>query len=122
MAPRPSHELARRLTTADAVTIGLGAMLGTGVFAAAGTWLLVGLALAATVAYANATSSAQLAALYPESGGTYVYARERLGSGGGHDGSSAAGSDAGPVPPSPSVGAAMGTRPDDDQTGGVRWP
>jgi basic amino acid/polyamine antiporter, APA family len=31
------------------------------------------------VAYANATSSAQLAALYPEAGGTYVYARKRLG-------------------------------------------
>jgi basic amino acid/polyamine antiporter, APA family len=80
------EELARRLTTTDAVVVGLGAMLGAGVFAApgpaaavAGTWLLVGLALAAAVAYANATSSAQLAALYPESGGTYVYARERLG-------------------------------------------
>ena len=36
-------------------------------------------AIAAVVAYANATSSAQLAAIYPEAGGTYVYARERLG-------------------------------------------
>jgi APA family basic amino acid/polyamine antiporter len=35
--------------------------------------------IASIVAYANATSSAQLAALYPESGGTYVYARRRLG-------------------------------------------
>lgn len=83
---RPSQELARRLTTADAVVIGLGAMIGAGIFAApgpaaeaAGTWLLAGLAIAAFVAYANATSSAQLAALYPESGGTYVYARKRLG-------------------------------------------
>jgi basic amino acid/polyamine antiporter, APA family len=74
------------LTTVDAVVIGLGAMIGAGVFAApgpaaaaAGTWLLTGLALAAVVAYANATSSAQLAALYPEAGGTYVYARKRLG-------------------------------------------
>jgi APA family basic amino acid/polyamine antiporter len=82
----PSGELARRLTTGDAVLIGLGAMLGAGVFAApgpaaaaAGTWLLASLAIAAVVAYANATSSAQLAALYPESGGTYVYARKRLG-------------------------------------------
>lgn len=79
-------KLARRLTTADAVTIGLGAMLGAGVFAAvgpaaavAGALLLVGLVIAALVAYANATSSAQLAALYPESGGTYVYAREQRG-------------------------------------------
>jgi APA family basic amino acid/polyamine antiporter len=31
------------------------------------------------VAYCNATSSAQLAAVYPTSGGTYVYGRERLG-------------------------------------------
>ena len=80
------HRLARRLTTFDAVVIGVGAMVGAGVFAApgpaaaaAGSWLLVGLALAAGVAYANATSSAQLAALYPEAGGSYVYARQRLG-------------------------------------------
>ncbi len=82
----PAGELARRLTLTDAVVIGLGAMIGAGVFAApgpaaaaAGSWLLLSLALAALVAYANATSSAQLAALYPEAGGTYVYARKRLG-------------------------------------------
>lgn len=81
-----SPRLARRLTTTDAVIIGLGAMVGAGIFAAprpaaaaAGTWLLAGLAIATVVAYANATSSAQLAALYPEAGGTYVYARHRLG-------------------------------------------
>ncbi len=79
-------QLARRLTTPDAVVIGLGSMIGAGVFAAfgpaaqaAGTGLLLGLVLAAGVAYANATSSAQLAALYPRSGGTYVYGHERLG-------------------------------------------
>ena len=78
--------LARRLTTADAVVIGLGSMIGAGVFAvfapaaaAAGRWLLVGLALAAVVAFCNATASAQLAARYPTSGGTYAYGRERLG-------------------------------------------
>ncbi|NJP90478.1 APC family permease [Nonomuraea sp. FMUSA5-5] len=80
------EELARRLGTADAVVVGLSAMIGAGVFAAfapaaaaAGPWLLVSLALAAVVAYCNATSSARLAALYPESGGTYVYGRRRLG-------------------------------------------
>jgi APA family basic amino acid/polyamine antiporter len=41
--------------------------------------LLVGLVVAAFVAFCNATSSAQLAAAYPTSGGTYVYGRERLG-------------------------------------------
>ncbi|MFF6896052.1 APC family permease [Streptomyces microflavus] len=75
----------------DAVTIGLGSMIGAGVFAAlapaaraAGSGLLLGLALAAVVAYCNATSSARLAALYPASGGTYVYGRERLGDFWGH--------------------------------------
>jgi APA family basic amino acid/polyamine antiporter len=78
--------LARRLGTTDAVVIGLGSMIGAGVFAsfspaagAAGSWLLVGLGVAAVVAYCNATSSARLAARYPASGGTYVYGRERLG-------------------------------------------
>jgi basic amino acid/polyamine antiporter, APA family len=78
--------LVRRLGTFDAVVIGLGSMIGAGVFsafapaaAAAGSGLLVGLGLAAAVAYCNAVASAQLAAQYPTSGGTYVYGRERLG-------------------------------------------
>jgi APA family basic amino acid/polyamine antiporter len=76
----------RTLGTFDAVAVGLGAMLGAGIFVvlapaagAAGSALLVGLAVAAVVAYCNARSSARLAALYPQSGGTYVYGRERLG-------------------------------------------
>ncbi|MFD8518974.1 APC family permease [Streptomyces capillispiralis] len=79
-------ELHRRLGVTDAVVIGLGSMIGAGIFAAlapaaraAGSGLLIGLALAAVVAYCNATSSARLAARYPASGGTYVYGRERLG-------------------------------------------
>jgi basic amino acid/polyamine antiporter, APA family len=79
-------ELARRLGTGDAVVIGLGSMMGAGVFAAfgpaaraAGAGLLIGLILAAAIAYCNATASAQLAAVYPTSGGTYIYGRERLG-------------------------------------------
>ena len=78
--------LARRLNTTDAVVIGLGSMIGAGVFSAfgpaaraAGAGLLIGLALAAVIAYCNATASAQLAAVYPVSGGTYIYGRERLG-------------------------------------------
>ncbi len=81
-----SPALARRLGTVDAVSIGLGSMIGAGIFAsfapaaaAAGAGLLIGLIIAAVVAYCNATSSAQLAAQYPTSGGTYVYGRERLG-------------------------------------------
>ncbi|RCW46230.1 amino acid/polyamine/organocation transporter (APC superfamily) [Halopolyspora algeriensis] len=81
-----SPQLARRLRVFDAVVLGLGSMLGAGVFAAfgpaaaaAGSGLLIALGLAAVVAYCNATASAQLAARYPESGGTYVYAGRRLG-------------------------------------------
>ncbi|MGA1703766.1 MAG: APC family permease, partial [Ilumatobacteraceae bacterium] len=84
-------ELRRSLGVADAVVIGAGSMLGAGVFAvwgpaadAAGTWLLLGLAIAGVVAFCNATSSAQLAARHPESGGTYVYAREELSTFWGH--------------------------------------
>lgn len=87
--PIPSEEdgLARRLGLGDAVVIGLGSMVGAGVFAvwapaaaAAGTGLLLGLVVAGFVAFCNATSSAQLAAQYPTSGGAYVYGREVLGS------------------------------------------
>ncbi len=84
--PGTGGELRRSLGVFDAVVIGLGSMIGAGIFAAlapaahaAGSGLLVGLALAAVVAYCNATSSARLAALYPASGGTYVYGRKRLG-------------------------------------------
>lgn len=86
MNPSGGPALPRRLGPADAVVIGLGAMIGAGIFtalapaaAAAGSGLLIGLAVAALVAYCNATSSARLAARYPQSGGTYVYGRERLG-------------------------------------------
>ncbi|HXT46271.1 MAG TPA: APC family permease [Pseudonocardiaceae bacterium] len=81
-----SPGLVRRLGTGDAVVIGLSSMIGAGVFVAfgpaaraAGTALLAGLVIAAMIAYCNATASAQLAACYPTSGGTYIYGRERLG-------------------------------------------
>jgi APA family basic amino acid/polyamine antiporter len=71
--------------------IGLGSMIGAGVFAAigpaagaAGDGLLIGLVIAAVVAFCNATSSAELAAVHPTSGGAYVYGRERLGEFWGH--------------------------------------
>lgn len=85
-SPDPPSRLVRRLGTTDATLVGLGSMIGAGVFVvfglaarAAGGWLLVGLLLAALVAICNAFSSARLAAVYPSSGGAYVYGRERLG-------------------------------------------
>ena len=78
--------LARRLTLTDAVAVGLGSMIGAGVFAvwapalgAAGSGILIALAIAAFVAFCNATSSAQLAAVHPVSGGTYSFARAEIG-------------------------------------------
>lgn len=87
-SPRP--ELSRRLGLGGAVAIGVGAMLGTGVFAAwtpalrlAGDALLVSLLLAALVAALNALSTAALARVHPEAGGAYAYGRARLGRGWG---------------------------------------
>ncbi|MBD0707115.1 MULTISPECIES: APC family permease [unclassified Streptomyces] len=83
-----SAELRRSLGVLDAVVIGLGAMVGAGIFVAlgpaagaagSGGGLLAALGIAAVVAYCNAMASARLAAVHPQSGGTYVYGRERLG-------------------------------------------
>jgi len=64
-----------------AVWMGLGSILGTGVFVSlgvvsgiAGDGLIIAVAVAALVAVANGLSSAQLAAAHPVSGGTYEYA------------------------------------------------
>ncbi|RZS89618.1 APA family basic amino acid/polyamine antiporter [Motilibacter rhizosphaerae] len=76
MSATPPAGLARRLGVGDAVLVGLGAMVGAGVFSAyapaaraAGSALLVALALAAVVAWCNATSTAALAAEHPQAGG-----------------------------------------------------
>ncbi|WP_295652541.1 APC family permease [uncultured Dietzia sp.] len=78
--------LDRRLGLTDAVVVGLGAMIGAGVFVAfapatarAGSLVWASLAIAALVAVCNALSSARLAAQFPAAGGTYVYGRELLG-------------------------------------------
>ncbi|MEO5778704.1 APC family permease [Arthrobacter oryzae] len=78
--------LRRRLGVLDATAIGLGSMLGAGVFvvfspaaALAGPLLPAAVAVAGVVACCNAIASAQLAVLYPASGGTYLYGRRRLG-------------------------------------------
>ena len=78
-SPKPS-QLRRDLGLLDAVGIGFGAIVGAGIFVVtgvaagiAGPSFLVGLVMAGVAATANALSSAQLAAEYPESGGTYEY-------------------------------------------------
>lgn len=78
-------ELKRDLRLIDAIGIGLGAIIGAGIFVVtgvaagvAGPSFLIGLFLAGIVATFNALSSAQLAATYPQSGGTYEYGYQVL--------------------------------------------
>jgi APA family basic amino acid/polyamine antiporter len=80
-----STRLAREVGFPGAVMLGLGSMLGTGVFVSvglaagiAGAGVLPAIALAAGVAACNALSSAQLAANHPVSGGTYEYGYKYL--------------------------------------------
>ncbi|HEV7589586.1 MAG TPA: APC family permease [Longimicrobium sp.] len=77
--------LRRSLGLGDAVGIGFGAIVGAGIFVVtgiaagvAGPALLLALPLAGAAAAANALSSAELAAAYPQAGGTYEYGRRVL--------------------------------------------
>ncbi len=72
--------LLRTLTLKDAVGVGLGAIIGAGIFVVTGVAagisgpaFIIGLLIAGIIATFNALSSAQLAAIYPQSGGTYEY-------------------------------------------------
>ena len=78
--PAQEQTLRRSLRLGDAVGIGVGAIVGAGVFVVtgvaagvAGPAILLALPLAGVAAAANALSSAELAARYPQAGGTYEY-------------------------------------------------
>jgi basic amino acid/polyamine antiporter, APA family len=69
-----------QIGTLGAIVLGLGAILGTGVFVSlaiateiAGNGIFIALIAAAIVALCNGLSAAQLAAAHPVSGGTYAY-------------------------------------------------
>jgi APA family basic amino acid/polyamine antiporter len=73
-------KLQRVLGLKDAVAVGLGAIIGAGIFVVTGVAagvsgpsFIIGLMIAGVVASFNGLSSAQLAAVYPQSGGTYEY-------------------------------------------------
>jgi len=78
--PDQHYDLLRTLTLKDAVGVGLGAIIGAGIFVVtgvaagvAGPAFIIGLLIAGCIAAFNGLSSAQLAAVYPQSGGTYEY-------------------------------------------------
>lgn len=80
-----SPSLRREVGLGGAVALGLGSMIGTGVFVSigiaagiAGPAVIIAIVVAAFVALCNAMSSAQLAAIHPVSGGTYEYGYLRL--------------------------------------------
>lgn len=73
-------QLQRELGIFGAVMMGLGSIVGTGIFVsvgisagAAGAAVILAIAIAAGVATCNGLNSAQLAASHPVSGGTYEY-------------------------------------------------
>ena len=77
---------ARRVGLLGATAIGVGSMLGAGVFvvwgpaaALAGALLPLAVLIAGAVALLNAGSTAQLAAVHPVAGGAYAYGRAELG-------------------------------------------
>lgn len=79
------HQLQRVVGVFGATMMGLGSIIGTGVFVsiaiaaeAAGPSVVLAIALAALVATCNGLSSAELAANHPVSGGTYEYGHRWL--------------------------------------------
>jgi APA family basic amino acid/polyamine antiporter len=78
--PEVQGRLVRVVGVPGAVLMGLGSILGTGIFVSvgiaagvAGPSVILAVALGALVATFNGLSSAQLAASHPVSGGTYEY-------------------------------------------------
>ena len=80
------NNFSRTLTKRNSIYLGLSSMIGAGLFynlaptsKISSYSSILGLLLASTLAFANASSSAQLASLYPQTGGTYLYANKVLG-------------------------------------------
>ena len=81
-----NKEFNRTLTLKSSIYLGLSSMIGAGLFnniaptaKISSYGAILGLLLASTLAIANASSSAQLSSLFPNTGGTYLYANEVLG-------------------------------------------
>jgi len=86
MGQQPDSRLHRALRLPGATVVGVGAMLGTGVFAVwtpayelAGHALVYALGLAALIASLNAISTASLARELPRAGGVYAYGKAYVG-------------------------------------------
>jgi len=81
-----NQEFNRTLTLKSSIYLGLSSMIGAGLFnniaptsKISSYGSIIGLLIASSLAFANASSSAQLSSLFPKTGGTYLYAKEVLG-------------------------------------------
>lgn len=82
-----TDELNRAIKTPGAILMGLGSIIGTGIFVSiaiatqvSGNGIVIAIIIAAILATFNGLSSAQLAASHPVSGGTYEYGYRFLNS------------------------------------------
>ena len=82
-----TDELKRAIKTPGAILMGLGSIIGTGIFVSiaiatqvSGNGIVIAIVIAAILATFNGLSSAQLAAAHPVSGGTYEYGNRFINS------------------------------------------
>ncbi len=82
-----TDELKRAIKTPGAILMGLGSIVGTGIFVSiaiatqvSGNGIVIAIVIAALLATFNGLSSAQLAAAHPVSGGTYEYGNRFINS------------------------------------------
>lgn len=84
----PQQELPRRIGLAEATAIVAGTMIGAGIFLVpsalarevpSASWILVVWALAGVISLFGALAYAELGAMFPDSGGQYVFLREAYG-------------------------------------------
>ncbi|MGB3641012.1 MAG: amino acid permease, partial [Rivularia sp. (in: cyanobacteria)] len=87
MSLKSSPQLRRELGVVGATVMGLGSIIGTGVFVSigiaagiAGSAVILAVIIGALVAICNGLNSAQLAANHPVSGGSYEYGYKYLNS------------------------------------------
>ncbi|MCC6573622.1 MAG: amino acid permease [Planctomycetes bacterium] len=83
--PAITSQLTRQLGLFGAVGMGLGSIIGTGIFVSvglaagiAGPYVVVALVIGGAIGALNGLSSAQLAAAHPVTGGTYEYGYKYL--------------------------------------------
>src|SRR5260370_36312962 len=85
--PPPQPDFVRAISRLDATALVVGSMIGSGIFIVSAEilrevhapgWLLVVWALSGVVTLMGALAYGELAAMFPNAGGQYVYLREGI--------------------------------------------